>query len=68
MNKLYGIDYNTYVCGGIGTTKLMKISCETLLFYTEYEMLKALAELKKENTIGEIKVFITPINRMEYKL
>ena len=22
-NKLYGIDYNTYACGGIGSVKLM---------------------------------------------
>jgi hypothetical protein len=67
-DKLYGIDYNIYACGGIGTAKIMRIDSETVLFYTESEMLKALADLKKENMIGEIKVFITPICRMDYRI
>jgi len=67
-DKLYGIDYNIYVCGGIGTAKIMKTGCNTVLFYTESEMLKMLAELKKDNMVGEIKVFVTPICRMEYRI
>ena len=68
LDKLYGIDYNTYACGGIGTVKLVRMGCETVLFYKESEMLKSLADLKSNNSVGEIKVFVTPINRIEYKI
>lgn len=46
VNKLYGIDYNTYACGGIGSSKLCKMGNETVFFYKESEMLKTLAELE----------------------
>jgi hypothetical protein len=69
LTKLYGIDFNKYICGGIGNAKLGKIGNETILFYTESEMLKALAELKESgNTVGEINVFTTPIVRTEYEI
>jgi hypothetical protein len=68
MNNLYGIDYNFYACGGIGNPKLMKMGSKTVFFYTESEMLKVIAELKEDHTVGEIKPFITDINRMEYKI
>ena len=68
VNKLYGIDYNTYACGGIGSSKLCKMGNETVFFYKESEMLKTLAELKDNNCVGEISVFTTPIYRIEYKI
>ena len=67
IDKIYGIDYSIYVCGGIGKPKIKKIGENTLLFCTESEMLKALAELKAYRTVGEIKPFISTINREEYK-
>lgn len=68
INKIYGIDYNIYVCGGIGKQKIKQIGENTLLFYAESEMLKTLAELKEDCTVGEIKVFTSTINREEYKI
>ena len=68
IDKIYGIDYNVYVCGGIGNPKIKKIGENTLLFYTESEMLKTLAELKEDRTVGEIKVFTSTLNREEYKI
>lgn len=67
--KLYGIDYNTYACGGIGNQKLRFMGRKTLLFYSESEMLNMIADLKKESTVGEIKPFVTYIiNKEEYKI
>ena len=40
IDKIYGIDYSIYVCGGIGKPKIKKIGENTLLFCTESEMLK----------------------------
>lgn len=68
MNRLYGIDYNLYATGGIGNQKLMKMGSKTIFFYTESEMLKILAELKENYSVGEINPFITDINRVEYKI
>ncbi len=68
MNKLYGIDYNIYVCGGIGNYKLQIADSKTVFFYTESEMLRKVAELKENNSIGEIKPFITEVKKIEYKL
>jgi hypothetical protein len=68
MNKLYGIDYNIYVCGGIGNYKLQIADSKTVFFYTESEMLRQIAELKENCSVGEIKPFITEIKRVEYKL
>jgi hypothetical protein len=68
MNKLYGIDYNFYATGGIGNQKLMKMGSKTIFFYTESEMLKVLAELKDDYSVGEIRPFITDINRVDYKI
>lgn len=65
---IYGIDYITYACGGIGNARLAINSYERELFYTESEMLKRLSELKKEgNLIGDIKLFINNITEKEYK-
>lgn len=68
MNRLYGIDYNIYACGGIGNQKLQIADRKTTIFYTESEMLKMVAELKQNKSIGEIKPFITDINRIEYRI
>lgn len=68
INKLYGIDYNTYMCGGIGDKKLAHMGDETVLFDNEPEMLEILAKLKKDYTVGEIKVFTTKINRESYNV
>lgn len=68
MNKLYGIDYNTYVCGGIGNYKLNIADSKTVFFYTESDMLRKVAELKEDYSIGEIRPFITEVKRTEYKL
>ena len=68
INKVYGIDYNLYICRGIGGTKIKKLGEHTLLFYTEPEMLKTLAELKADHTVGEIKPFVSIINREEYEI
>lgn len=67
--KLYGVDFKEYVCGGIGNCKLSLVGSETLLFYSESEMLKKVAELKNNNCIGEIKPFITHIvNKEKYEI
>jgi len=63
--KLYGTDYNTYACGGIGNCKLRHSGSKTVLFYSEIEMLNMVAELKKESTVGEIKPFVTYITNKE---
>ena len=63
--KLYGLDYNMYVCGGIGNRKFQLMGSETLLFYSESEMLDAVAKLKSDCTIGEIKPFVTYITKKE---
>ncbi|PLR99562.1 hypothetical protein [Bacillus sp. T33-2] len=68
MNKLYGIDYNVYVCGGIGDQKLQIADRKTVFFYTESEMLRNIAELKENYSIGEIKPFSTNVTRDEYKI
>jgi hypothetical protein len=68
LSQLYGIDYDTYYCGGIGNVKLKHAGKKTVLFYTESDMLKTLADLKKDYTVDNISVFITPINRMDYKI
>jgi hypothetical protein len=68
IDKLYGIDYNTYICGGIGDVKLYQMGSKTVFFYNEKEMLKVLADLKSDHTIGQIKVFVTSINRMPYEI
>jgi hypothetical protein len=68
ISKLLGIDYDTYCCGGIGNVKLVHTGENTIFFYTESEMLKTLADLKKDHTVGNILVFVTPINRMDYKI
>jgi len=68
LDKIYGIDYNRYVCGGIGNKKLALIERETVLFIKESEMLKALAEMKGNYCIGEIEVFESEIDRKEYKI
>lgn len=46
IDKIYGIDYNSYLCAGIGNPIKLQLGENTLLFCTESEMLKALAELK----------------------
>lgn len=71
VEKLYGIDYTTYICGGIGNARLNSYSKERELFYTEAEMLKRLSELKKEeirNVVGDFELFTATINKQEYKL
>jgi hypothetical protein len=68
LDKLYGIDFDKYVCGGIGTAKLVYMGNDTALFYSESEMLEYLAKLKTENTVGNIKVFTTNINRESYQI
>ena len=68
IEVLYGIDYNRYICGGIGNTKISKVGCETVIFYKETDMLKTLTELKENHTVEIIKVFTTKINREEYKI
>ena len=68
LDKIYGIDYNPYACGGIGNCKLVRGLRKTVLFYDESEMLKELAKLKKDYTVGELSVFISSINREEYKI
>ncbi len=68
LNKIFGIDYNLYACGSIGGHKLVKMGQETRLFYTVSEMLKMIAELKKDNIVGEIKPFIAKLNREDYRI
>lgn len=68
LSIIYGIDYNTYVCGGIRDTKLVLLGSKTVLFYKESEMLTELVKLKEDHCVGEIKVFISPIVRSEYSV
>lgn len=68
MNKLYGVDYNIYVTGGIGNPKLALHRNETVIFYTESEMLREVAKLKENYSIGEIRPFVTDIKRVDYSL
>jgi hypothetical protein len=68
LKKIYGIDYNKYICGGIGSPKLAFAGSETIVFETEIEMLKAIIKLKETNTVDEIKPFVNTIVREEYKL
>lgn len=68
IGKLYGIDYSTYVTGGINNMKLRCTGSNTIFFYTESEMLEALVELKEDYTVGEIVPFVTPIIREEYQI
>ena len=68
IDKIYGIDYNSYLCAGIGNPIKLQLGENTLLFCTESEMLKVLAELKADHTVGEIKPFVSTINREEYKI
>lgn len=68
INKLYGIDYNTYSYGGIGSPKLVLLSKETEFFETESDMLKAIIRLKEKNNVDGITPFTTKINRVKYEL
>lgn len=68
LEIIYGLDYNKYCCGGVGNPKICKVGCETVLFSSESDMLKTLADLKKDGTIGEIKVFTSRVERQEYKI
>lgn len=65
-DKIYGIDYDIYVCDGYSGVKLDKISNNTLIFNNEYDMLQTLAELKTNNHIGNVKPFVASIQREEY--
>jgi len=47
IEKLYGIDYKTYACGGLGNAKLLFTGDNRVLFTNESDMLKELAQLKK---------------------
>jgi len=66
-NKLYGIDYHTYVCGGIGCAKLMPLGEVRELFYTESEMFKRLSELKSNNCFDRFELFTTNIVKEKYE-
>ena len=68
LNKVYGIDYNTYICGGIGECKLARCKSETILFYSEVEMLKTLVKLKDNKCIGEIELFTSVIGKVKYEV
>jgi hypothetical protein len=68
INKLYGIDYNTYAYGGMGSPKLVLLSKETEFFQTESDMLKAIIRLKEKNDIDGIIPFTTEINRVKYEI
>lgn len=35
LNKLYGIDYNKYACGGIRNSKIQKIKEDIIFFCRE---------------------------------
>ena len=67
-NKLYGIDYNTYACGGIGCAKLMPLGEVRELFYTESEMFKRLSELKSNNCCDKFELFTTNIIKEKYEI
>ena len=68
IKKLYGLDYNRYVCGGIGNAKIKKIGEQRELFYTESEAIKRLSELKEEVVYGDFELFTTKINKKPYKI
>jgi len=68
IEKLYGIDYNTYVCGGIGMKKLMPLGEVRELFYTESEMLKRLSELKANCYCNKFELFTTEIVKEKYNI
>jgi hypothetical protein len=68
INQLYGIDYNTYACGGRGNVKLALSSREIAFYETEAEMLKALINLKEDKSVGEIRPFIAELNRIKYEM
>lgn len=68
LNKLYGIDYETYICGGIGSQKLIKDNDKTELFYNESKMLLRLSELKESHCVDNIELFTTSIIRQEYRI
>jgi hypothetical protein len=68
LSTLFGIDYDTYYCGGIGNKIRIPHGKNTVIFYTESDMLKTLADLKKDYTVDIISVFTTPISRIDYKI
>ena len=68
VDKLYGIDYHTYVCGGIDTAKLMPLGEVRELFYSESEMFKRLSELKSNNCCDKFELFTTSIVKEKYKI
>jgi len=68
IEKLYGIDYQTYACGGMGNIKLFPTGSNRVLFVTEEDMLKQLSYLKKQNTCSHFELFTTKIIKEEYKL
>ena len=68
LDKIYGIDFNVYACGGIGDKKLALNRNDTVLFYKESEMLKELGKMKDNPCYGEILVFEPQIVRNEYKI
>jgi len=68
IEKLYGIDYKTYACGGIGNTKLCFTGDNRILFTNESDMLEELAQLKKECTCDNFELFTTKIIKEEYKI
>lgn len=63
--KLYGIDYNSYMCAGLGNKYRHLIKQCTLIFQNEIEMLKKVTELKQDATKGEVRPFITYITEKE---
>ena len=67
VNKLYGIDYHTYVCGGIGCAKLMLLGEVRELFYTESEMFR-LSKLKTNNCCDKFELFVTNIVKEKYEI
>jgi len=67
--KAYGIVYNTYIIGGIASSKLLPLNHKTELFDTEDDMLVRLGELKDNCCIGDIELytFVPTFKREEYK-
>jgi len=68
IEKLYGIDYKTYACGGIGNAKLCFTGDNRELFYTEADMLEKLSQLKRECTCDNFELFTTTITKEKYNL
>ncbi|MCM3109888.1 hypothetical protein [Lederbergia lenta] len=68
MDILYGVDYNIYACGGIGNHKLKLMGNRVLYFYAESEMLREVAKLKEDKSIGEIIPFIAQIAKTKYEI